>query len=165
MENKRKKLNAVDAVIIVVLIIVVAFAAYKFVSGRMATDNEAASAVDVTYQVKAVNVDAEMAQKIDEYETPMQLIAGKALIDAYVTDIEIQAVETPMKFTNDTGTAIEIDLNANLVDVIFTVNARANVSDIIEVETQEIRLGRANTVKTMYYEMGGTVISMEIEEK
>lgn len=156
-ERKKRKFNAVDVVIIVVIAAVLCFLGYKFL---IKGDSIVTPTAEITYKVLIKNAEKESLESIMERDLPMQLIAGESYVaNAYIVDIEYKDSENSIEiFSTDTG--IKTRALEGKVDIIFTVTAVVEDKANVEVSTQEIRIGKTNYLKTKYLEMSGTVISV-----
>ena len=158
-EKKKFKLNALDIVILVVIVLILAFLAYKFL---LKGDSFSAETMDVTYRIKVENVDRETLDSILTVDTPTNLLAGDTLVDyARVTKIEYTDATSGVEFYEEEGN-LRIRYPEDKVDVIFTIEATVTDQANVEVSTQEMRIGKVNYyLKTKYYEFIGSVLSCE----
>ena len=89
MEQKAKrfgKFNVVDIIAVLLILAVIAFAGYKFVSGRNAAA-EAPPRIPVTFQVKVEGVPAELYESCVEH-LPSPLMASGALVGGNIESVE-----------------------------------------------------------------------------
>ena len=162
------KLNIVDVLILLVVIAAVAFLAVRMVGGSggetIAADEPSAQA-NLRYTVLCEDVPLTQAENAvaavtaEDYElkldddsilkvSPNQIINSNKFQDAQITSAEI----LPQDDSAD----------GQRVKVRFVIEAAAkNTVGSFVVGTQEVRIGRDYTVKTVDIEMLGTVSAME----
>ena len=162
------KLNIVDVLILLVVIAAVAFLAVRMVGGSggetIAADEPSAQA-NLRYTVLCEDMplmqaeNAVTAVTAEDYElkldddsilkvSPNQIFNSNKFQDAQITSAEI----LPQDDSAD----------GQLVTVRFVIEAAAkNTVCSFVVGTQEVRIGRDYTVKTVDIEMLGTVSAME----
>ena len=161
--EKKRRFNTVDIIIIVALIAVVIFVCYKYVFKGEAVSSPTA---EITYRLKAENVDAETVECIKSFDLPLQLVSGDIYIpDAYLIDVEFTESSGQIQYyTNSDGT-VSSRILTDKYDAILTVKATVNDTANVELATQEIRAGKSNHyIKTKYYELAGTILSVEWSE-
>ena len=166
------KLNIVDVLILLVVIAAVAFLAVRMVGGSggetIAADEPSAQA-NLRYTVLCEDMplmqaeNAVTAVTAEDYElkldddsilkvSPNQIFNSNKFQDAQITSAEI----LPQDDSAD-GQRVADDL----LDLTFTVEVTVPDRVTNEVGTQEVRIGRDYTVKTVDIEMLGTVSAME----
>lgn len=159
MGKEKRKINAVDIVIIAVLIIIVAFLAYKFLGGDSTIT---APTAEITYKVKARNIDKAVLESIQKLDYPCQLVAGESFVGgAYVTAVEYSESDSSIEYYTVSDGEIRTRVLEDKVDIIFTITAVVTDKANVEVSTQEIRIGKTNYLKTKYFELSGTVLSVD----
>ena len=156
------KLNIVDVLILLVVIAAVAFLAVRMVGGSggetIAADEPSAQA-NLRYTVLCEDMPLMTAVTAEDYElkldddsilkvSPNQIFNSNKFQDAQITSAEI----LPQDDSAD----------GQRVTVRFVIEAAAkNTVGSFVVGTQEVRIGRDYTVKTVDIEMLGTVSAME----
>ncbi|MGI5971153.1 MAG: DUF4330 domain-containing protein [Oscillospiraceae bacterium] len=160
----RKKFNIIDVIVIAVILLALVFAAYKLIERR---NDPSTKYVDITYTVRCPNVDKTAWESISDFEVPAQLVSGDYYVDnAYVTDCRAEEAADEVEFFYDNDGNVRSRYMGNKVNVIFTIKAKVLDTAVLQVSSQEIRIGRANYyVKTQYYELSGTILSLDVDRK
>lgn len=156
--GKGGKLNIIDLILILVLVCALVFAGMKLFSDAPETlgSENTVSAPNLRYTVLCEDLDPTVAQNIcDALSGEAVDIGGNLvemtriynngkLVDAQVTDFRAQST--------DDGRA----------DLYITVEASAVISvGAYSVGSQEIRIGKSHTLKTLDVEIIGLVYSLE----
>lgn len=165
-EKKEKKklfgkLNVVDVIIIlVVLALVVVFAVNQLTKTPVETNVQ-----DVTFVVVTEGVRKETYEDIAA-KLPATLVASGAYASGQVTAVEASPVEVEsieqIHSNNLTQTVTVIPgEDEEFVSLRFTITAPMDLNSLtMELSTQEIRTGREYIVKTAYFELTGTIVSV-----
>ena len=159
MEEKKRrngKFNIVDIIIVVILLAGAAFLGMKLLGGG--GGDIVGSSTRIRYTVLVPGVNAEVCENVlsmQEAKGQAQLMANGALVDGYVTGIEVAPhlnyepnAEGEVTISEETGE------NAR-VDMTFTIEASVGSTVTYKVGTQEVRVGKTHIVKTTEYEMEG----------
>ena len=170
MEEKKRrngKFNIVDIIIVVILLAGAAFLGMKLLGGG--GGDIVGSSTRIRYTVLVPGVNAEVSENIVDMQTEkgqVQLMANGALVDGYVTGVEVAThinyepnAEGTITISEETGE------NAR-VDMAFTIEAAVGSTVTYKVGTQEVRVGKSHIVKTTEYELEGyedaVVVSREV---
>ena len=160
------KLNIIDFLVIILLIAAVALVGLKLM-GKGGTS--AGGGTQLTYTVVVKGVDPTAYENTKQYisgtEGGDQLMANGELVNAWVTDVQSTPHTSNAKVaTNENGEKVEIMLDANTVDLTFTIKANITNTTTNEVGTQEVRIGKTHIVKTVHFEYSnGTIIDCRSE--
>lgn len=155
---KRKGLNPIDVVIIVVIIAVVAFAGYKLLNREETT----VYSTPITFTVRCTGVKPEVYESIQD-RLPSQLMASGEMKDGWITAVTA-APHTPSVLTTVKGQPILVEEDG-LLDLTFTVEGNVQNLVTMELANQEIRIGKTYTVKTADFELeGGVILTREVGE-
>ncbi|MDD4715109.1 MAG: DUF4330 family protein [Oscillospiraceae bacterium] len=159
----KKKLNAVDVVIIVVVAALLVLGAYKLFMWEKVSEEPSEKLV---YTVEVTGQDPSVYASIQKY-IPGKLIASGADVNGQVLSVK----QTPSDYYVPVGEGSnEIYLgpvkNKDQVDLVFTIEAFVSTSDLNlnKVGTQEVRIGKTHVIKTRYLEFSGTVLSAAYEK-
>ena len=156
--EKKRKLNIIDIIVIVILLAALAFAGYKLLnrgSGEL-SDADALSAPNIRFTVLCDDVDATMAQNI------LDSLAGEPM--------EIGGTTVPMTRLYNSNKLVDAQVVAyeaaegteGTTDLLLTVEANATATPgAYSVVTQEIRIGKDYIVKTIAVEITGQILSLE----
>ncbi len=151
------KLNIIDLLVIALLI-----AAAIFLGMRLTqlNANPTVNNSRIRYTVKCSVVDPEVYEsakaKIDAGET--QLVAGESFIDGHV--VEFWAEPNELSSQLEDGTYIRVP-DPYFLTVYVTVEAGLTGTVNNQVVSQEIRIGRTNSLKTLSVELFGTISDVE----
>lgn len=166
MENeskKKRKINIVDIIVIVIVLAAAAFLGWRFLRNVDSTANMG----EVTYTVVVEAVPIEMYENIASW-IPSQLIASGAYYPGHVMAVSAEPCEvTELEKTNVTNSSIKSKIipDGEYVTLTFTITAKIELDSLTsEVGTQEVRTGRSHIVKTKYFEITGTIISVDRPE-
>lgn len=174
---KRAKFNIIDILIVLLLIAVIVIVVTGVTAARKTAQAEtpvtaapiagppAEFAPNLRFEVVACGLEPELAEKIAAAEEN-RIYNGFQLCDAYI----VSAVVEPSTVTDTSGDAArQIDDPAHR-NVRFTVEAQLHASDYYTtisgnrnayLGSQEVRLGKAYTLKTMTVEVLTTVTGLE----
>lgn len=170
MENKKKKFrfNIIDAVVIVLILAVIAFFALKFIDFGEGSFVSTGSSDRVRYVVEVDVMKKEMYEAIAA-ELPAQMISNGAYSDGYIVSAEAvpcQVDEIEFRDTANQTVLYHAVTDDEYVSVRFVCEAGFLDGTLLNnVGAQEIRIGRANYVKTKNIEVVGTIISLEYIEE
>ena len=174
--NEKGKLfgiiNIVDLLALLLVLFVIAVVAWKLFGDSIAETasknrEEAeraemlANRVKVTYTVRCANQRSSAFDALEKFGYPQQLAVNEGVIDgAYVT----AAYSEPSMnvFGNSEGAGVETPYGSR-VDIVVTIEALVPPDAFITVGSQEVRVGKTHTVKTQFWEVVGTVETMECD--
>lgn len=180
-QKKQRKLNIIDLIVILLLLAATAFLIIRGIqlyrAARVLEEDPKEERVNAClmpedftpnfrFTVVCKEVDAVLAQSICESEY-RRLYSSFALLDAYVSDISPQP--SVLTTVNAAGKELQTQ-SSTLTDLTFTIDAKidlANPTSVIDgnfnplVSSQEVRLGKLFSLKTMGFEQTGTVMQME----
>jgi hypothetical protein len=147
-------INIVDLIILLVVILVAAGAAYKFTQ-----KSAQGKTVSVEFQVMIPHVRPELAQSIKVGD---KMVAGGNYTGVTVKDVQFKP-----------GYSINIDSRGQRVESydpylkdVYVTNTGTTVlsSAAITMGGQEVRVGKEYYVKSRDYEFRGTVVKVEVKE-
>ncbi len=174
--NEKGKLfgiiNIVDLLALLLVLFVIAVVAWKLFGDSIAETasknrEEAeraemlANRVKVTYTVRCANQRSSAFDALEKFGYPQQLAVNEGVIDgAYVT----AAYSEPSMnvFGNSEGAGVETPYGSR-VDIVVTIEALVPPDAFITVGSQEVRVGKTHTVKTQFWEVVGTVETMDCD--
>lgn len=144
------KINIIDLLVIIGLVTVIAGAGYKFFLAPKALKAQSA---EVTVIVPAVR--PEEAQSI---KTGDQLVTDTAVTDAVVKKVEIKPALTVT--TRADGTTL-LTTNPYRKDAYVTLEGKVSIGPTaMKFAGQEIRVGKDFWLKSLRYELKGSVLTI-----
>lgn len=153
------RLNIVDLIVVLLILAAVAALGVKLLSRDSGALVEPTK---LTYTVKVSAVEPQVYQEILD-NIPGQLMASGELLDGWVTAVDA----TPAKngaTVNVTGSAVDVTLRDDLLDLVFTIEANVTNTVTNEIGTQEVRIGKTHIVKTTAFELpSGVILSCDWE--
>lgn len=173
------KINVIDLLVIVLIAVAIIVVGAKVLGGNAGEPANPDSsqtgtpgqAAKLTYTVRVTAQREDVAEWLKQYVDPTQgkkaqlQHGGELVPNAYVVDFWTE----PCRYNVITNGTVEI-IGATEADAAGLVNlcfvVEAVVDDVVtnEVKNQEVRVGKSNNVKTMYFEfMSGFVIDCEWE--
>ena len=145
-------LNIIDAAILFVLLILAAGAAYKFLLPQTATPPTI-----VKFAVRVPAVPPETAQMVKAGD---RLVAGASYVPVTIKDV---VVEPALSTETDAHGRKVLARDPYFKDLLVTLEGRTPISSAqIKLGAQEIRAGREYFVKTLTYELKGTIIKVTL---
>lgn len=160
MQKERKKINIVDIIIILAILAVAVFFGMKFFGGEKNFANKG----EITYTVLVEGVPIETYENMKD-TLPSKTIAGGSYIDCEIRSVSVVPCQVDrIEKTNMNNPYIitEIIPRGQYVNLTFTITATVNLDSLLtEVGTQEVRAGRSHIVKTKYFELTGTVLTID----
>ncbi len=157
--NRKKGLNLVDAIAVVLILAVVAFAGWKLLN-RGSGEESAAAMTRVTYTVKVEGVPAELYETCKEH-LPSPLMASGKLVGG-----QIESVEQAPYLVLENGQWVEDPEHVTLLFTAVTETASGDVMTT-KVGDQEVRIGKTDYIlKSEYIEFSdGTIVDVRWEEQ
>lgn len=149
-------INIVDLSVIVLILLIGAVVFLKVTGSDVGpiTSDESQQTLTVTFRAAVRN--DEQLKAVKEKD---QLISLLKPVDAYITSVEFKPLEVPIN-TADGKAVYSVDPKRKELVAKFTMKtARGN--GIIKLESQEISVGKAFTLKTRTFESLGTVEAIE----
>ncbi len=145
-------INAVDAVIALVVIVIIAGAVYKF--GFMEKTSTVAPMNPITYTVEVKKVRGFIMDNVKEGDTLFDNASGSSI--GKITKIDAVTAKEPMGLGNGEMIMAEIE---NRYDVTFTVEAEASTNgDVYFVNrSYELVIGSSKDFMTKYAQFEGKV--------
>ncbi len=147
-------INIVDLIIVLLVLLVGAGAAYK-----LTHRSEQGKTVTVEFQVMIPHVRPELAQAIKVGD---RMVKGGSYTDVTVKDVQVRP-----------GYSVNVDSRGQRVESfdpylkdVYVTNVVATVisSAAIIAGGQEVRVGKEYYVKSRDYEFKGTVVKVEVKE-
>ena len=156
-------INIVDLLVVLFILAVVGGVVWKIfgagISNAALEASTAKNGTDVTYTVRVSGVRDNVRDDILAMEFPQQLGINEGLVDAsYIVSVDVEP-STALSTDGEFAQMVEYDRN----DLIFTIEARVPKGDFITVGSQEVRVGKAHTVKSQFIEFNGTIESVEFD--
>ena len=158
--NEKGKLfgliNLVDLLVLLFILAVAVGVVWKVFGGQV--QELVANTTELTYTVRVKAVHPRYYDELTSRKFPHQLAAGDSLIEnAYI----ISAVKEPYvtQIGTDEGKLKNV-VDPTRIDIVCTIEARINDTDIIKVGPQEVRAGKDHFLKTKHFEMVGTIESV-----
>lgn len=153
------KINLIDLLALVLVVAVVAVAAVKFLQPGDEEKVEQGDMTGLSYTVLCRMVHKDIAEYIVQTQTGKQLMSNGEVLEGCTIE---NVLQEPFyeSYVTDAGVynKVESDEYCDLVFVIageapFTANA-------YKVGSQEVRVGKSHIVKTVDFEITGTVMAM-----
>ena len=145
-------INAIDAVIALVIIVIAAGAVYKF--AFMEKTSTVASMEPISYTVEVKKVRNFIMDNVKEGDTLFDGASGTAI--GTITKVDYSTAKEPMGLADGTLIMAEVE---NRYDVVFTVEADASTNgDIYYVNrSYELVIGSTKDFTTKYSQFEGKV--------
>ena len=149
--KKKRGLNPIDVLIVVVIVALLGLGGYKLLN----RDNGvAAPTTPITYTVLCSGVEPEVYESIQEH-IPSQLMASGEMLDGQVVAVTAEP-HTPALLLDSSDNTVAVE-KEGLLDLTFTIEANVKNPITNEVGTQEVRIGKLHTVKTVYFELANGI--------
>lgn len=160
--NEKGKLfgliNIVDLLVLVFVLLVVGGVSWKIFGNQL--QSVAAPTKEITYVVRIRGTFPRYYESLTAQPLPQQIAAGDGLIkDA--TLVKAESVPYVTQVTTADGRIVDAT-DSTKIDILCTIEAKINDTDIIKVGTQEVRVGKDHIVKTKYFDMNGNIESITI---
>lgn len=149
-------INLVDLLVVLFILLVAGGIVWKIFGGQV--QELVANTTELTYTVRIRATHPRYYDELTSRDFPLQLAAGDSLIEnAYI----VSAVKEPYiaQIGTDDGKLIDV-VDPTRIDIVCTIEAKINDTDVIKVGTQEVRAGKDHIVKTKHFEMVGTIESV-----
>lgn len=161
--NEKGKLfgliNVVDLLVIVFVIAVVAGVIWK-VGFNKITD-ALASDMEITFTVKVEQVDRDLFDTIAE-TLPSAIMNQGSYVDGQVISAEF--LEYIDVGEDEYGNRIYYE-DETMCNILFTATCMVPKNSVnLPVGSQEVRLGKAFILKTRYFELTGTIMSLDVPQ-
>ena len=145
-------INAIDAVIALIIIVIAAGAVYKF--AFMDKTSTVTPMEPVTYTVEIKKVRSFTMDNVKEGDTLFDTASGSAI--GKITKIDYTTAKEPMGLLDGTMIMAEVE---NRYDVLFTVEAEASTSgDVYYINrSYEVVVGSTREFATKYSQFEGKV--------
>lgn len=170
MEKKRSwKFNIIDAVVILLVLAALAFLAMKILNPSSKNEPERPGVME--YVVEVTGLQKSVYDSIAAMIPCQMAASGKWVDGSYIQSVEYKpcAVETfeaanPVN-AHLTPTVIPGE-EEEYVTAYFHCSAEVDLNNLFNVVgTQEVRVGRSHFVKSVDFELVGTILSIEKYEK
>lgn len=159
------KLNIIDLLVILLVVAAVVLVGIKLM-GKGGVSGGAGTTLTYTVVVRGVPQAAyDNMKSYVEAEGGDQLMANGDMLNGYVTGMtEVPHDSVARIKSNANGEKVEFMLDADTLDVTFTITAQVTNPVTNEVGTQEVRIGKTHIVKTVHFEfMDGIITDCEWE--
>ncbi|MCI8594013.1 MAG: DUF4330 family protein [Oscillospiraceae bacterium] len=150
--SKKRGLNPIDVLVIIVVIAAVAFGAYKLVNRSR---QGSVAGTPITFTVLCSGVEPDVYESLKDL-LPSQLMASGEMVSGKVTAVTASP-HTPGVLSSGTGLPITVE-KEGLLDLTFTIEGEVRNLITNELGKQEIRIGKTYTVKTVDVELERGVI-------
>jgi len=165
MEKNRKllgKFNIVDLLVVILVLAMVIGVALKL-TGHLDPVETGAGGTDIVYTAEVGAIQPEIYEEIKNFIQAAkdaglpgdQLMANGEKLNGYITDVE--ATPHVNYFYDEQGRGVTSSEADGRLDLIFTIQAHAENSVTTKVGTQEVRVGKSHIVKTVHFELNGTI--------
>lgn len=171
MEKKRGwKFNIIDLLAVIVIIAAAVFLGFKIIGGEKKNDTQNVHMGGLKYVVEVKGLQKDMYDNIEKMIPCQMAASGKWVDDSYIEAIscepctvEYQEAYSPINYHLTRW--VKAGEDEEYVNAFFYCTAEVDYSDLLNmVGTQEIRIGRSHYVKSVDFELVGTVISVEKTE-
>ena len=170
MEKKRSwKFNIIDAVVILLVLAALAFLAMKLLGSSDGKTAEKPGVLEYVVEVKGLqkSVYDNIAAMI-----PCQMAAsGKWVEGSYIESVDCEpCLVEDMEATNPVNGHLKPTVlpgdGEEYVNAFFYCKAEVDLNNLFNVVgTQEVRVGRSHFVKSVDFELVGTILSIKKYEK
>ena len=150
------KINIIDLLVLLLVIVIAVVVGIKLMGGGGLLGGDTQGAT-ITYTVKVSGVDPTVYDNIKGYKGDALMASGAVIAGSEVVDIT-QAPHTASATIDTQSGALVVPVDQDLVDVTFTIKARVPDVTTNEVGTQEVRIGKTHTVKTIHFELSDGVV-------
>lgn len=159
------KINIIDLLVLILAVGVVIAVALK-VTGR-AGPARVESGTNITYTVKAENIEREVYERVAEYieaakavgDPGDRLMASGELLPGYVTSVTATPRSDEAVVQTSGGTITLTAGQPDRVDLTFEVQAYVANNVKTELGTQEVRTGKSHILKTTHFEFAYALIT------
>jgi hypothetical protein len=163
--NEKGKLfgviNLVDLLVLLFVLLVAGGIVWKIFGSQVS--ELVTPTTELTYTVRIKSTQPRYYDELISRPFPQQLAAGDSLIEnAHIIAAEKEPYIT--QIGTDDGKLVSVT-DPTKIDIVCTIKAVVNNSDIIKVGPQEVRAGKDHYVKTRYFEMIGTIESVEMADE
>lgn len=154
------KINIIDLLVILLVLGIVVVLGMKL-TGHGGFLSNSQQAGTIIYTVKVSGVEPEVYNNIKGYtgENEPLMASGAIITGSQIVDITSAPHAVNATITTPDG-ALVVPLDQELLDLTFTIKAKVPDVTTNEVGTQEVRIGKLHTVKTVHFELtNGTIMS------
>ena len=153
------KVNLIDLIVVLVVLLVAGGVAWKLFGPSVTNAIGSISGTKmIQYEVVCPNV----PENVVEYAKKQvggQLMSNGDLVTAHITQVTAEPATTIVMDEN--GAPVSV-INPEKFDMYFVVDATTvPTDDIYSVGSQEIRVGKAHIMKTVFLELNGQITTME----
>lgn len=156
------KVNLIDLLVVFLVVAVIAAVAFKFSGGEVTKQEQLANAEmkELDYIVLCRMVHNDVANYIVDNEVGSQLMSNGELVEScYITDISQEAFYE--SYVTPEGEIMKVESD-EYCDLLVTISGSAPYGEnSFHVGSQEIRVGKSHIVKTVGFEVTGTVVELE----
>lgn len=155
------KINVIDLLVALLVIVVAVVVAVKLLGGGEGLPGGETGSTKLTYTVEVDGVKPEVYENLKSYveqEGGDQLMASGDMLDAYVTGVTAEPHEEAVSLNTANG-QVSLPTESGLLDLTFTIESNVVNAVTNEVGTQEVRIGKTHTVKTIHFELMNGVIT------
>ena len=179
MEQKRYHFNIIDALVLVLVLALAAFVVLRVlrpgsrdpapVETEAISGPDASFAPNLRFECTAYGLEPALAERITR-EPANRIYNSYKLYDAYIVDAAIEPALTVLAgpdgqaLSAEDPTKVHLRLTVEAYVDPQTLNAQIGGNFNALVGTQEVRLGKPYTLKTMTVELPTTVTQLEILE-
>ena len=153
MEQKKRRINVIDVIAVVIILAAVAFVGWKLAHRGSGSGGEAQT-VHIEYTVRCEGVARELYEA-SKAHLPSRLMASGQLYDGEITAVE----QLPYYVLAEDGSWVE---DRDHVTLVFSVNCNVPGGAVMttKVGEQEVRVGKTDYIlKSEYIEFSNCVIT------
>ena len=155
------KINIIDLLVVLLVLVVAAVVAVKLLGGGDGLPGSEGTSTHLTYTVEVDGVKPEVYENLKSYveqEGGDQLMASGDMLNAYATEVTAAPHDESVSINTSNG-VLSLPTEEGLLDLTFTIEAEVVNAVTNEVGTQEVRIGKTHTVKTVHFEFTNGVIT------
>lgn len=156
------KVNIIDILVVLLVLAVAAAVIFKAGGGEVTKADQLANAEmkDISYTVLCRMVHNDVANHVVENAVGQQLMSNGELVESCFIE-DVQRAPYYESFLTDSGEVLQVE-NPTYCDLIITVSGQAPYGEnSFHVGSQEVRVGKAHIMKTVDFEINGTVTELE----
>ncbi len=170
MEKKRTwKFNIVDAVVILLVLAALAFLAMKILSPANKNEPERPGVMEYVVEVKGLQksvYDSIAAMIPCQMAASGKWVEGSYIQSAYCEPCSVESFEASNPVNAHLKPTVSTGDGDEFVNAYFNCTADVDLNNLFNVVgTQEVRVGRSHFVKSVDFEVVGTILSVNKYEK
>lgn len=156
------KVNLIDLLVVLLAVAVIGAVAFKLSGGEVTKQEQLANSEmkELSYVVLCRMVHNDVADYIVNNEVGSQLMSNGELVEScFITDVQ----QAPFYESYVTADGMYVkQASDEYCDLTFTISGAAPYGEnSFHVGSQEVRVGKSHIVKTVGFEITGTVVELE----